>query len=187
MKFFAAFIIMIGFAMTSFAQGTSTNHITGDATVVAQVLVSPVTSLEFGNVTPGFVKTISTLGTVVVGGNSGGGNTPTAGKFTVTKSEQSQVTLTWLLPENLTKTGGVNMPISFADYSGGKCGAIVAGAGPTTTAFTPGAALAISTGAFNAAFTAGTFDVLLGGTVTPANAQATGAYTADITLTATYN
>ena len=183
---FAAVTMMLGFAMTSEAQvQSSSDHIAGNATVVAQVAVSGTQPLEFGNVNPGVVKTISTAGGVVAG--TAGGGPETEGKFHVVKGPNTQLTLTWTLPAVLTKSigGAATMPITFADYATSKCGSVdVSG---SLVPFTPGPALPISSANFNAAFVATSFDVHLGGTVQPITAQTAGAYTANITLVATYN
>ncbi|MCK9399080.1 MAG: hypothetical protein M0Q51_03655 [Bacteroidales bacterium] len=180
---FAALTMVLGFAMTGLGQQNDNAVIAANATVVGAVVVDSVQSLQFGNVTPGNTKTISTTGTVAVG--FAGGTTETEGKFSVTKGANSQVTLTFALPSVLTKSGGITMPINFSDYGGNKCGAIDA---TTLYPFTPSAApLVISNAAFAAAFAAASFIVHLGGTVVPTNTQAAGAYTANITLTATYN
>jgi hypothetical protein len=85
------------------------------------------------------------------------------------------VTLSFTLPTNLT-SGGNNLPIG--SWTGGwNTSATPAGA----TTFTPSAA------GSNTAVTAGTaLTVYVGGTVSPAAAQAAGAYSGDVTLSVVY-
>ena len=183
---FAAITMVLGFAMTTFGQGgqTANASISGLANVAAQITVTGNTSLEFGNVTPGVTKTISTAGTVATG--LAGGTTETAGKFTVTKGPNTQVTLGFTLPTNLTH-GTDNLAINFNDYSGSTCGQL-AYTSLTNVPFTPASGEIIAnTGSTVAYFAAGTFWVNIGGTVVPTSGQVSGAYTGNITLTATYN
>lgn len=184
MKLFAAIVIMLGIVSTTFGQQSSNATITGLANVAAQVNVTGNGSLEFGNVTPGNTKTISNGGIVAAG--TIGGTTETEGKFIVTKGANSQVTLSFALPSSLT-SGTATLPINFNDYSTNKCGRI-GYTSQTDVPFTPTSPItAANSGATAWVFAATTFDVHIGGTVIPATNQTAGAYTGNITLTATYN
>ncbi len=184
-RLFATLTIVVAFAVVSFGQGQSSNAtITGLANVAAQVLVTGTGSLEFGNVTPGITKTISYAGAVVAG--LAGGTTETEGKFTVTKGANTQVTLAFVLPTTLV-SGGNTLPINFLDYGGNKCGNLT-GTGSNAADFTPASGISTANSAPTAwAFAAATFNVHIGGTVVPPTTQASGAYTGNIQLTATYN
>ena len=183
-KFFATLTIVLGLAVTTFGQQNASATITGLANVATQVTVAGGGSLEFGNVTPGNVKSVSNAG--VVGPGIIGGTTEAAGKFTVSKGVNTQVTLAFTLPSNLT-SGSATLPISFADFGTNKC-ARIAKASQTDIHFTPSAGItAANLGATAWAFASNSFDVYIGGTVTPGGAQTAGAYTGNITLTATYN
>jgi len=183
-KLFASLTIILGLAITTFGQQNASATITGLANVATQVTVAGGGSLEFGNVTPGNVKTVSNSG--VVGPGIIGGTTEAAGKFTVSKGVNTQVTLAFTLPSNLT-SGSANLPISFADYSSTKC-ARIAKTSQTDVPFTPSAGITVANlGSTVWAFASNSFDVYIGGTVTPDGAQTAGAYTGNITLTATYN
>jgi hypothetical protein len=191
MKFFAAITIMLGFAVTTFGQAQADGGtIAGNALVVDQVVVTGTQSLEFSNVTPGVLKRISAAGAVVAG-VAGGAQLETEGKFSVTKGVNSQVTLSWTLPTELAKTSlpTATMGISFADYSAGTTKFATVDVLGALTPFTPSNTVptTISSAAFNAAFAANSFVVHLGGEVSPVTGQTPGAYTANITLTATYN
>lgn len=178
-----ALTIVLGFAINSFAQQSANANITGKADVVAAVTVTGAQDLQFGNVTPGNTKTISTTGTVAAG--TIGGTTETQGKYDITKGANSQVTLAFTLPSNLT-SGANNLAINFNDYSSTQCGRI-SGTG-TDVMFTPATGITTANSGTTAwVFAANAFTVNLGGTVVPTNNQASGAYTGTITLTATYN
>jgi hypothetical protein len=147
-------------AVTAEAQTSATIQAT--ATVLSALTVAAGQDLDFGNVTPGVNKTI---------GIADAG----AGRFDITKAATSGVTLSFTLPTNLT-SGGNNLPIG--SWTGGwNTSATPAGA----TTFTPSAA------GSNTAVTAGTaLTVYVGGTVSPAAAQAAGAYSGDVTLSVVY-
>jgi len=185
---FAALTMVLGFAMTTVGQSANAS-ISGLAAVVAQVTVTGNTALEFGNVSPGVTKTVSSGG--VVGPGTPGGTTETAGKFTVTKGASTQVTLGFgTLPTFLVHTNTTDhLPINFIDYSGGtiKCGKLAYTA-LTDVPFTPASGIVVANSGNTAPYFAATeFWVNIGGTVVPAVAQLAGAYSGTITLTATYN
>ncbi|HRZ48385.1 MAG TPA: DUF4402 domain-containing protein [Bacteroidales bacterium] len=189
MKFLAALAIMMGFGFSAMAQAQSDNdNIAAKAEVVAQVNVTKVLDLQFGIVTPGVNKSISTTGSVLAGtaGTSTYAGTEQKGHFTVTKGANTYLTLALTLPANLTYLTN-NLPINFADVSSTQLGLLQI-SGANDVPFTPSATpLNLTSGAYSAYFTATSFDVFLGGTVAPAASQVAGDYTGTITLTATYN
>lgn len=179
-----ALTIVLGFAFNSFAQQSANDNILGKADVVAAVTVDGAQDLQFGNVTPGNTKTISTTGSVAAG--TAGGTTETQGKYNITKGANSQVTLAFTLPTNLTDGGSNNLAINFNDYNSTKCG-LITGSG-SDVPFTPATGITTANaGATAWVFGESAFTVNLGGTVVPTVGQAAGAYTGTITLTATYN
>ncbi len=185
LRIFAALTIVLGFAMTTVGQQSANASVAGNANVAAQVTVTGNTPLEFGNVTPGVTKTVSSAG--VVGPGLPGGTTETAGKFTITKGANTQVTLGFTLPSNLVDLSSNNLAINFTDYSGTKCGKLAYTA-LTDVPFTPATGEVVANSGSTATyFAAVEFWVNIGGTVVPITGQVAGAYTGTITLTATYN
>jgi hypothetical protein len=184
MRLCLAVIIMLCYATTTIGQQSANASITGLANVAAQVTVAGTGNLQFGNVTPGNTKTISAAGVVVAG--TIGGTTEVEGKFLVTKGANTQVTLAFTLPTDLI-SGSDNLPINFADFGANKLGNLT-DAGSNTAPFTPATGITTAnTGSTVWAFGATNIDVHIGGTVVPTAAQPSGAYSGNITLTATYN
>lgn len=177
MRFFAALAIMMGFAMSVNAQ-----VINAKAEVVAAVTVSSGNSLDFKNVAPGVIKTVDLKDVVALGTATGG---ETTGNWTITKGTKTQVTVAIDVPATnaVLKSGATNtLPIAYT----GRLRIGTDKAKPDNeiniASFT-----GTATGSTGAFFEASSFEVDLGGTVTPANDQPSGSYSADITLTATYN
>jgi hypothetical protein len=144
------------------AEAQNSANIQATATVLSAVTVAGANDLAFGNVTPGVNKTVA----IADGG---------AGRFNVTKAANQGVTLAFTLPASLT-SGANTLPIG--TWTGGwNTTATPAGA----TTFTP------SAGGTNTAASAGTgIFVYVGATVSPAAAQAAGAYTGTVTMSAVY-
>ncbi|HEY7637281.1 MAG TPA: hypothetical protein VH763_17140 [Gemmatimonadales bacterium] len=131
------------------------------ATVLSAITVTG-TNLAFGNVTPGVNKTVAIT-------DAG------AGEFTVTKAAATSVALTFTLPTQLT-SGGNTMPIG--TWTGGWNNTANNAAGATT--FTPSAAATtVPSGGAN-------LWVWVGGTVSPAAAQAAGPYTGNVSMQVVY-
>lgn len=143
-------------------QAQTSANINATATVLGALTVAGANDLQFGNVTPGVNKTVA----IADGG---------AGRFDVTKAASSGVALSFTLPANLT-SGANTLPIG--SWTGGwNTSPSPAGA----TSFTPSAS------ATNTTVTAGTgISVYVGATVSPAVAQAAGAYTGVVTMSAVY-
>ena len=179
--YFAALVIMTGFATSAVAQQSDDAFITPKAIVTAQVAVTAGTSLEFKNVTPGVDKTINFAGNVTAGTATG---SETAGHFTITKGANTQVTLglSDLTVDLAGKAGDPNasstLPITYTHR--------LTGLASDYTITTP-ASFVLSQALAPDYYAASTFTLDLGGTVSPINAQAAGEYSTTITLTATYN
>ncbi|MEI7895741.1 MAG: hypothetical protein WCJ26_01800 [bacterium] len=187
-KLFAASAIIFCFTANLEAQNnqSANANLTASANVAAAVTVAKTTDLAFGNVTPNNVKTINTEGTVVSPGITTGGEV--VGKFALTKSASTQVTLAFSLPTNLVDGSSHNLAISFADYSSSKLAKITNGGASPDIAFTPASGITTANTSTTAwAFAATGFDVNIGGTVSPIAGQVAGTYTNTVTLTATYN
>jgi hypothetical protein len=181
MKLFAAITIMSTFAIGAMAQSSDNANILGKAEVLQGINVTGITALDFGRVSPGLTKTIN-LTNVATGGQVGEG-TQTTGVFTVSAAAGSNVQIQFTsLPGNLV-SGTDNLAI----------GAYTAGYGTAIpfagTTFTPGTGIQVAAGDFptNVINSENAIYVYVGGTVTPGANQAIGNYSANITLTATYN
>lgn len=185
-NFFTVLTILIGFAVNTMGQGQSANaNITGKANVAAQVTVTKVTDLDFKNVTPGVQKTINLLGVVTAGTITGG---ETQGQWTITKGTKTRVTLAFtVLPTALagivsTPTDGKTLPIAYTAQLS-KSG-IDAYAIPAPS---QGNTVDVSQALAPDYYNTDTFQLDLGGTVSPVTNQTAGDYASTITLTATYN
>lgn len=155
--------VMTGLTTVALAQGQSDNdQIAANATVIAQLDVAPGNNLDFGNVTPGISSSVA----------YGSGGT-----FSITGGGGASIDLDFTLPTDLSD-GSNLLPISFsttdANWEDGTTSSGSNEFDPNTgdTITIPGD---------------GDLTVFIGGTVNPGAGQPAGAYTANITLTATYN
>lgn len=186
MKFFAALVIMMGFTMSAMAQKTANAKINGNATVTAGVTVAKGLDLEFKNVVPGVPKTIDLKNYVSAGTATGG---ETTGYWTITKGANTQVTI-GINTAAVTFLSGIvtatnHLPIG--SYTG-RLRIGTAGTPTSEKAITDFASTSTTNvDGTDPFFAASSFYVDLGATVTPATDQAAGSYTAEYTLTATYN
>lgn len=134
--------------------------------LAAQSTVTGIRNLAFGPVIRGVPSSVSP-------------NDPIrSGRFYIRHIIGRQVQVRFTLPTRLNRVaGGGNMPITF-----GATDAVARGTAPTSVpvTFNPNAART-----FNLV-TSADFFVNLGGRVSPAAGQATGAYTGTITLTCTF-
>ncbi len=145
------------------AQATASAAIGAQATVLAPLAVANEQDLEFGDVIPGFARTILP-------------GELAAGRFQVSGGGVSEVALDFSLPTELTHTSSTStLPLSF--------GAGSAGFGPTAGAVATTFDPAVSQ---DANLNAGALFIFLGGTVTPAAVQEPGTYTGTITLDVAY-
>lgn len=155
----AALAMAIGLATTAQAQSASIQAL---ATVYQPITIAGARDLDFGNVFPGVAKSVAV-------------GDATSGRFDLTGQASANVNLTFGLPANLT-SGANNLPIG--TWTGCYNGTNAVG---TCTAFTPSGAATPT--AFSGA---GALFVWVGGTVTPAAAQAAGNYTGTVSLTVAY-
>jgi hypothetical protein len=131
----------------------------------AQVTITPIRDLAFGPVIVGIPTSV-------------GPSHPTrSGQFQFTAPLGSRVQIRFTLPNQLGGPAGARLPITF-----GSSDAIVVGTAPgsTPTAFNPKATrnvLEVQPGS--------TYNVFIGGRVTPAGNQLPGDYADTITLTVT--
>jgi hypothetical protein len=135
------------------------------ANVLAQLTVAAEQDLDFGNVIPGFVRTVAPA------------DLGDAGRFSLQGADGLEVALDFgALPTELVGPGGATLPLSF--------GAASAGYGATSGAVDD----TFDPSAVENANLSGTGElyVFIGGTVTPDAAQAAGSYTGLITLTVSY-
>ena len=137
-------------------------NITATATVLQAITVTGARTLDFGTVFPGVAKSIGVAAA-------------TSGRYDLTGSNTANVNVSFTLPVNLT-SGANTLPIG--TWTGCYNGTNVVG---SCTAFTPSAATTST--AFSGT---GALFVWVGGTVTPAAAQAAGVYNGTVTMTAAY-
>jgi hypothetical protein len=150
------------FSLAASTAQAQSGNIQAIANVLASISVVEGRDLDFGNVTPGVNKTVALTDA-------------TSGRFDATGAAGAGVQINFILPTDLSN-GGDLLPIAgwtgcwngVNDASGG-CAATDMG-GSTNVSFSGG----------------GLLFVFVGATVSPAPAQATGAYTADVTMTLSY-
>jgi len=180
MRFFAAIGIMMGFASSTFAEQFADATINGTASVAAQVAVTAGTPLDFKNVTPGVAKTINFINGVTAGTITG---SETTGHFFISKGANTQVTLEFTtLPTALVGTSSTLLIAYTAQL-------FKASTTPHPISNpTEGDKVTVSNALTTAPYYAtDAFQLDLGGTVSPVDAQVAGTYQSEITLTATYN
>jgi len=154
--------IMTGLTTVAFAQQSDNDQIDANATVIAQLDVTPGSTLDFGNVTPGVASSVA----------YGSG-----GSFSITGGGGASIDLDFTLPANLSD-GTNNLPISFSSTDANwEDGTTSSG----SNEFDPNAGTTLNFPSD------GDMTVFIGGTVTPGAGQVAGTYTGSITLTATYN
>ena len=179
-KILFAAIVIAGFASTAIANDppSVSENITGRAIVMSPIVINPDGDLDFALVSQGINKTIGFTNNVTAGTSTGGENT---GRFHVEAATGSHVSFNFSTLPGILQIGedGATMPIVYTAAWGNSndgdeveedLGAVIQGNGSTVEGVAGGA-----------------FYVFLGGTVQPANDQAAGTYTAEITLTAEYN
>lgn len=134
--------------------------------LLAQTTCAGVRDLAFGPVVRGVQVTVAPSDPIK------------SGRFYIRHILNRTVRVAFTLPTRLTRTGGGgNLPLTFTTTS-----AIAQGTGPSSVPvpFDPNTAITFTL------VTSADFYVNLGGRVTPAANQATGNYTASITLTCTF-
>jgi hypothetical protein len=136
--------------------------LTAAPSAAAQVTVTPIRDLAFGPVIVGIPSTV-------------GPSHPTrSGQFRLTAPVGTRIQMRFTLPNQLNGPAGAQLPITFTNSDGMYVGSW---AGSTPTTFNPKATR-------NLQFTGGTtYNVFIGGRVTPAANQRQGNYAATITIT----
>ena len=159
----AALALILTGAVAAQAQSNNAS-ISVTATVQQPINVTAANALAFGNVLPGVNSTVG-----VASAN--------AGRFDVIGQVSTPVTLSFILPADLSDGLGNLLPI------GSFTGNHNTTNSPTVTGFTPANAPAT----FGATLSGtGTLFVFVGATVSPAVNQAAGAYTGSVTMTVVY-
>lgn len=185
MKMMAVMAVMMGFAFSAMGQQSHYADIVGTASVTAQVSVAKGSDLDFKNVTPGVAKTIDFTNTVTAGTPTTGEKT---GRFDITKGANTQITLAFTtLPTDLAGTGdAINEELSI-EYTAQlfKDGEIAPH--PIATPAQGNTVVVQNSSTTAPYYAASSFQLDLGGTVSPDEAQKAGTYSGTITLTATYN
>jgi len=154
-----ALALLTAGAVTTQAQNNASINVS--AAVQQPVVVLAGNNLTFGNVFPGVPKAIA-LGSA------------SAGRFDVTGQASAPVSMTFVVPSNLT-FGANNLPI--ASWVGSWNGIN----DPAGSGFTP------SAGATAATFSgSGALFVFVAATVTPSVSQVAGAYVGTVQMTVTY-
>lgn len=158
MRFLATLLILMVVASAAYGQSSDSESATISATVIAALSVSKDQNMAFGEVAQNASSSIAVTDAGAV-------------KFTVDGEPNKNVTFTLTSPTNLTN-GANNLP--FADDV------------QYHTSDAPGSAIALANGATVALNGTGDLYVYLGGTVTAAALQVTGAYTGTFTLQVDY-
>ncbi len=182
MRLLAAAAIAIGFTLN--ASAADNDFIVGSATIVQAVSVTNQSPLNFGSVSQGINKTVTLAGTATGDAGQTALGTETTGRFLLSAAPGTNVTMTFTTPPNLLN---VAVPLLIEDWAYGWEGTNIeptnlfsTGDPNGTTNFTT-FPTNVAEGTINGVY------VFIGGTVKPLPAQAVGTYTANITLTATYN
>jgi hypothetical protein len=153
-----AALTLVGFG-TLAAQNNAS--ITVSANVQTPITVTAANNLDFGNVFPGVNKSVAVTDAA-------------AGRFNVTGQASAPVSLSFVLPANLS--AGANL-LPIGNWTGNHN----TSAAPTGTSFTP------SAGATAATLSAtGLLFVYVGAQVTPAVSQPAGNYTGTVQMTVVY-
>lgn len=157
--------LTLGLAVMTLAaanvQAQNNASITVSANVQAPITVTAANNLDFGNVFPGVNKSVAVTDAA-------------AGRFNVTGQASAPVSLTFVLPANLS--AGANL-LPIGNWTGNHN----TSAAPSGTGFTPSAA---ATGATLSA--GGQLFVYLGAQVTPSVSQVAGNYTGTVQMTVVY-
>jgi len=144
--------------------GQASAAVNANATVLAQLNAGGTADLEFGDLIPGFSRTVEP-------------SDPDAGRFVVSGAGNLEVSLSFsTLPSHLLHADGVaQLPISFGSGAAG----FGPGSSSVTGTFDPSAGQATS-------LVDQELHVFIGGTVNPAAGQLTGNYSGVITLDVAY-
>jgi hypothetical protein len=154
-------LVALSILGVSAAAAQNNAQITVSANVQTPITVVAANNLDFGNVFPGVNKTVAVTDAA-------------AGAFNVTGQASAPVSLTFVLPANLS-AGAALLPI------GNWTGNHNTSAAPTGTGFTPSAAATAAT-----LSPVGQLFVYVGAQVTPGVSQAAGVYTGTVQMTVVY-
>lgn len=157
-------VLGLGLTQPAAAQTSATASVNATAFVqgVAPLTATGVNNLDFGTVNAGQSKSPSAVAT-------------DAGRFNITGQPGAPVTVSFVLPSQLTGVSGT-IPITFSTSDGLRWLAF-----PTSfVAFDPSAPFLTSLGA------GGSLSIGISGTVSPAASTITGNYTGTVTLTVSY-
>lgn len=154
-------LIALTLVGVSVAAAQNNASITVSANVQTPITVTAASNLDFGNVFPGVNKSVAVTDAA-------------AGRFNVTGQASAPVSLTFVLPANLS--AGANL-LPIGNWTGNHNTL----AAPVGTGFTPSAAATAAT-----LSATGQLFVYLGAQVTPAVSQAAGVYTASVQMTVVY-
>jgi hypothetical protein len=164
-------LVMLGVSLSAHAQATASATANATVTVIQPISVAKNKDLAFGTlVKPGSgsgTATISNAGvrSVASGVQALSSTTPSQAQFTITGEGGQSISVT--VPSSVTLASGANsLNVSL------------------TNDMTGSASSQVLSGAIGAS---GTLTVNVGGSVTLPSTQATGVYSATVTLTASYN
>lgn len=154
------FLFLTILSIDSYAQVTAS--ITATATVLTGISIVSKSDLDFGSdIVPGILRTVDK-------------SNANSGRFSLTGSPNKQISIRFITPTQLSN-GGNTMPITFGSTDAG-----YQIPGGNIVSFNPSL---VSNASFGSQ---GTMTVFLGGKVTPSSNQASGFYTASITLNLEY-
>ncbi len=156
-------VLALGLAVMGAVAARAQNNASVSATASVQqpITVTAGNSLAFGNVFPGVAATVAV-------------SSANAGTFTVAGQGSTPVSMTFVLPTNLT-SGANNLPIGTWTGDWNTTNA------PTGTSFTPSASASSATLSGT-----GALYVFVGATVTPAVNQTARSYSGTVSMTVTY-
>ncbi|TVP42675.1 MAG: DUF4402 domain-containing protein [Gemmatimonadales bacterium] len=154
----AATLATLVLALPVAAQAQASTSVQVTANVLAQLTVENSRDMDFGDIIPGFARTIAATST-------------DAAQFAVSGGSSSEISISFVLPGALS-SGTDALPISFTAARGATTGSM-------SQTFDPSAP-------HTAPLVNGSLFVNLGGTVAPIAAQPTGIYTGTATMTVAY-
>lgn len=171
LKCLAALAILMGFGFSAMAQDADNENMSSTARVLAGMVVTKITDLNFGDLAQGTTKQVALNGTVTGPTQQG---TETVGQLSVAATGGTSIKYTLTTPTNLTN-GSNNLPITFvSEYL--TASTYAAG---TTTVQNVATDITMDAG--------GILYFYVGGTVDATGSPATGTYTGTVNLLVEYN
>jgi hypothetical protein len=158
LAFAAAFLVL------PLALSGQTATITAQATVIPPLSITGARPLDFGEVIPGFARSVAV-------------DAAASGQWQITGTGIYEVSMDFTLPTTLSDPASNTLPISFAS---GDAGHAPDNTGTAVTPIDPNATGLVAN------LSAGSLWVHIGGTVTPGAGQPAGVYTAPVTLDIAY-